>query len=305
MQQKRLEAILYDARLGENYYVGKNIPADKLENAVKSFAIPPEENVLALIDTTLFGSAKEGVAFGLRGIYWKNKMVAPLQLSYPEIRTGEFSRGRLINSGAIYIGLNGTKYAIEGLDLPKLNMNAIFSFLHDVKRLIQESAPIECLSDDTQLINYHKTKPHTKNKIQDSAQVRNSSSSPAIASENVERKELQKVDDHTLFAVIACVLFWWAPIISGFACTLFEKQMVKKILRDNNIDKARRLSSKIFWFYRRRHIFLLICTYVPLIGIPCQIADVKMLADFASRCIEMNLDWKTRKLVFSNAVREL
>lgn len=53
-------------------YVSPSIPSVKLNNAVTHYSIPQNERVLGLIDTTVFGSAKTGIAIGLKGIYWKN-----------------------------------------------------------------------------------------------------------------------------------------------------------------------------------------------------------------------------------------
>lgn len=56
----------------QNYYVGDVIPEKKLANARKRYPIPDQERVVALIDTTVFGSAKAGLAIGETGLYWRN-----------------------------------------------------------------------------------------------------------------------------------------------------------------------------------------------------------------------------------------
>lgn len=58
---------------GSNYFVLDLIPARKLANARARYPIPGEEPVVALIDTTAFGSAKTGVAICQSGIYWRNQ----------------------------------------------------------------------------------------------------------------------------------------------------------------------------------------------------------------------------------------
>jgi len=55
-----------------DFAVMANISPDKLHNAIKHYPVPADETVLALLDATVFGSAKNGMAFGHRGIYWKN-----------------------------------------------------------------------------------------------------------------------------------------------------------------------------------------------------------------------------------------
>jgi|GEM_PF-2538944 len=52
--------------------MGDEIPAKKLRNAREHIPIPESERVLALMDSTVFGSNKEGMAVCTTGIYWKN-----------------------------------------------------------------------------------------------------------------------------------------------------------------------------------------------------------------------------------------
>ena len=55
-----------------NIYVGTSIPAKKLNNAIASMGVRVGEDVYALIDTTIFGSAKSGLVFTSEGIRWHN-----------------------------------------------------------------------------------------------------------------------------------------------------------------------------------------------------------------------------------------
>ncbi|WP_298845907.1 hypothetical protein [Clostridium sp.] len=57
------------------YYVYGNIPDKKLNNAILNFPIPLEDEVIALIDSTIFGSCKNGLAVCMSGIYWKNDWI--------------------------------------------------------------------------------------------------------------------------------------------------------------------------------------------------------------------------------------
>lgn len=57
---------------GTNIYVGEAIPAKKLNNAIASMGVRVGEDVYALIDTTIFGSAKSGLIFTSTGIRWRN-----------------------------------------------------------------------------------------------------------------------------------------------------------------------------------------------------------------------------------------
>ena len=59
-----------DAR--SKIYVGADIPSKKLNNAIASMGVRVGEDVYALIDTTIFGSAKSGLVFTSAGIRWNN-----------------------------------------------------------------------------------------------------------------------------------------------------------------------------------------------------------------------------------------
>ena len=53
-------------------YFGRNIPQKKLHNAIACMGVRVGEGVYALIDTTVFGSAKTGFIFTSLGIHWRN-----------------------------------------------------------------------------------------------------------------------------------------------------------------------------------------------------------------------------------------
>ena len=66
----------------DGLFVIGGIPHDKLCNAIQNFPIDPRDTVLALIDATVMGSCKKGMAFGLRGVYWKNDWTTKTQRNY-------------------------------------------------------------------------------------------------------------------------------------------------------------------------------------------------------------------------------
>jgi len=76
------------------------------------------------------------------------------------------------------------------------------------------------------------------------------------------------------------VLCWWIPLpfIAGIVCDYAEKKLIKTILVRNNIEKNK--VSKIIRIYRLRNPFLWIGTYIPYIGIPCQLTEVKRLTKY-------------------------
>ena len=56
----------------DGLFVEPDVPPKKLANATRACALPPTERVLAVIDCTVFGSAKNCLVFGCEGIYFHN-----------------------------------------------------------------------------------------------------------------------------------------------------------------------------------------------------------------------------------------
>ncbi len=53
-------------------HVAPDIKEKKLRNATAFYAMPDDERVLGLLDSTAMGSAKTGLAFGVHGVYFRN-----------------------------------------------------------------------------------------------------------------------------------------------------------------------------------------------------------------------------------------
>ncbi|WP_341279244.1 helix-hairpin-helix domain-containing protein [Paenibacillus sp. FSL H8-0537] len=80
---------------GPYYYVTEMIPPKKLRNARVYFRIPANETVIALADTTIFGSCKTGFAIGVSGVYWKNEWLvksSQSSLSWEELIHSDIKR---------------------------------------------------------------------------------------------------------------------------------------------------------------------------------------------------------------------
>jgi len=55
-----------------SFFVRPNISEKKLANARECYSVLPSDPVLLLVDTTVFGSAKTGLAVTESGLYWRN-----------------------------------------------------------------------------------------------------------------------------------------------------------------------------------------------------------------------------------------
>lgn len=77
--------------LSEGFYPSKAIPLGKRENAMKHYPVPAQETILGLVDATVFGSAKNGMVLGARGVYWRNDWTTKTPrnfLSWQELASG-------------------------------------------------------------------------------------------------------------------------------------------------------------------------------------------------------------------------
>lgn len=70
MDQNQLLAALKEFK-SDDYYVKGSIPPEKLA-AAQNYPVSPGYDVLALVDATLFGSAKIGMAITQEGVFWSN-----------------------------------------------------------------------------------------------------------------------------------------------------------------------------------------------------------------------------------------
>jgi TIR domain-containing protein len=78
----------------DGLYVDPEIPPEKLANATRSSGVPPTEHILGLIDCTVFGSSKNCLLFGSKGIYFHNGLngspIGPGAITYDEFPNQEF-----------------------------------------------------------------------------------------------------------------------------------------------------------------------------------------------------------------------
>lgn len=72
------------------FYSGRDIPYNKLNNAISTYASSAKiDDVYGLIDTTLFGSAKEGSLMTKEGMYIKECLTKPVYFKWQDIEKVE------------------------------------------------------------------------------------------------------------------------------------------------------------------------------------------------------------------------
>ena len=65
----------------DELFIAPDIPPKKLANAVAKCDVPDDDEVVGLVDLTVFGSAKDAFVFGARRLYFRNSGSAVLELT--------------------------------------------------------------------------------------------------------------------------------------------------------------------------------------------------------------------------------
>lgn len=89
----------------DGLYVAPSIPPKKARNAQASCQIPADEQMLGLIDATVFGSAKNSMVIGTRAVYYHNDW-AGKQTGTAKVAYADFPKRIFVHSG-YEIGLGG------------------------------------------------------------------------------------------------------------------------------------------------------------------------------------------------------
>lgn len=88
----------------------------------------------------------------------------------------------------------------------------------------------------------------------------------------------------------ACLAMWFAPIVSGPAVNIAERQLIKTLLRTLNADASPQAVDTLFWFARKRMLFFNIGTYVPIVGTALQVMETYAIGQLVLTCTECGLD---------------
>ena len=139
-----LQSQLHDG----SFYVADGIPAKKLENAAATFAhLQPHERALILVDTTVFGSAKEGAVLTDRGLYWK------LGKESKDIPWIEVKAAACVDGGTlVWLTVNGSN-CLQGGSNNKVAITVLSGAIRDIAianqpRTNDFTPPEECTIPD-------------------------------------------------------------------------------------------------------------------------------------------------------------
>ena len=134
------------------YYVYGNIPNKKLEAAFQNYPdIDIDDVILALLDSTVFGSAKTGMIIGAEGIYWNNDWAVKTNrnfLSWEELASNRYK----ISKSIFDIQLApGCEFGMSGCSMSKDSLVALLNrLINCYKDELEISA--ESLEESSQFI---------------------------------------------------------------------------------------------------------------------------------------------------------
>jgi hypothetical protein len=118
-------------------FVDPAIPPDKLATARASCLVPDDEQVLGLIDSTVFGSAEDAMLFAEKGIYyhndWSGTPEGPGKLPYYRFPMTKFDR----KGFDVTVGDN-CNFNVSGCDA---EMGSIVDLLGRITRALLDTVP--------------------------------------------------------------------------------------------------------------------------------------------------------------------
>lgn len=114
-------------------YLSPNIPEKKLRNARKFCEVPDEEDVLALVDCTVFGSASDALLFGAKHVFFRNFIAQngrPGRLPYGTLAKMSLQRG---NEGELLF----TEGQIVNVSGSGLSVNDLMALIRELQKRFQ------------------------------------------------------------------------------------------------------------------------------------------------------------------------
>lgn len=113
-------------------FVGENIPSKKLANACKSMCVKESANDVALlVDSTIFGSAKDGLVITSRAVYFKNGFEYPIVVPWTKLETVEIS-----GDGDLLINAHN----FQTIGMEKVEAEALVDILKAAREWVSQKA---------------------------------------------------------------------------------------------------------------------------------------------------------------------
>ena len=131
-----------------NYYLGDNIPAKILKNVIKRYDPRlKEEDILGLVDTSLFNSGKSGCLFTVNKIYWTDSIGSASCVKYDDIDI-VFVMGDKLDDSENSLVMNMTydiykSFDIEYVEVKKTPLCELLNQLKSIRTIKTEKQPSE------------------------------------------------------------------------------------------------------------------------------------------------------------------
>jgi hypothetical protein len=129
-EQKRSLYLLLQKYNSSGYYISPNIPSNKLSTALQTCEVPSDEEILALVDATVSGKAKNCLLIGTQGIYvhngWEGNTPGRYFISYDLLVDLPVTR-----KGAFEISIGSVCFDMSGSSVRK---DYLITILEDIKR---------------------------------------------------------------------------------------------------------------------------------------------------------------------------
>lgn len=123
----------------QEYFV-EPIPALKLLNARESLNIPATDTIVALIDLTILGGAKEAIVFTDDGLYWKEAILVPSKtLSWDVIRQYTPTEHRGANSKSIRVGASASLPLTRAATFSKAENHVVIELINALRTAAAKS----------------------------------------------------------------------------------------------------------------------------------------------------------------------
>lgn len=119
----------------EGLYVTPDIPRKKADNAYASYGMPSSVNVFAIVDSTVFGSAKNGLAITSQGLFWKNDWTttsAKNHMPWEEFKST--TQVRAVKGSELHLG-NGCAFGMSG---SSMKPNVLLQLMEKLAQQIQD-----------------------------------------------------------------------------------------------------------------------------------------------------------------------
>eukprot|EP00184_Porphyridium_aerugineum_P006450 CAMPEP_0184694440 /NCGR_PEP_ID=MMETSP0313-20130426/2398_1 /TAXON_ID=2792 /ORGANISM="Porphyridium aerugineum, Strain SAG 1380-2" /LENGTH=445 /DNA_ID=CAMNT_0027152735 /DNA_START=12 /DNA_END=1349 /DNA_ORIENTATION=- len=157
VKPSREDELLQTIRLFQgnpDLYIVPTIPESKLAKATESYKVSPDETVLALLNCSVFGSAKNGMIIGLNGIYYHNdaweRHPGTFFIPYTEFGKREFSS----TAFEIVLG-HGATLSVPGCNMPKKEIVNLLKSIQQVVSSFPSAYPISDIPIKTDpLVNF-------------------------------------------------------------------------------------------------------------------------------------------------------